>query len=304
MQPESILWVAITSVVVWIAGHIAARYHLPFWSWMRWHITCWKFQQHRKRNFKPTIVTMADYVFLLEQLRDAIIGHYKHNEKIKPKIIVHVFTMQLPSDWPLWDTARKAEDGGKTPLEDYYFNFHSFVKDGKIGSRYSVDLKRAIVIDSLSSPRGKTRFDQLKKDVNSSYFQNYIDMLHTSNADARFHTTERPWPGWMTDAVFYGVEVGNVKEWLWAVTTSFNTGEDLILLRHHRLTKSWKHEQLPLPADLKTLIDLAEEAGGRTWIVPELSTLKATPTTAEEQASVTHAVANRPSPTEGKPKKK
>jgi hypothetical protein len=273
-HPEAFLMLVLPILGAVIGSGITSYFSLRFWSWIRWKWICHEFRKHRHKPCKARIVTMEDYVFLLERLRSAIIAHYRH-KKVKPKIIVHVFTMQLPSDWPLWDTERKAEDGGMTALENYYFNFHSFLKDGKKDDgRYTVEVKRVIVVDAYSSPKGQRRYKALVRDVNKPYFAKYIEMLHLADADAVFHTTDRPWPGWLADAVFYGVDDGKTRRWLWAVTTSFNSGEDLILLRHHRLCGRDAYEHLPLPAELNTLTQLAEEAAGRTWTMHQLSTLK------------------------------
>jgi hypothetical protein len=68
--------------------------------------------------------------------------------------------------------------------------------------------------------------------------------------------------------VFYGVDVEGKRNWVWAVTTSFTTGEDFILLRLHRLTSLIgipKLKHLPLPGGIQKLEDLADKAGNEKW---------------------------------------
>lgn len=272
---------ALSGIITWFS----CRYNLRAWSCVRWNLIDALFKI--RCTWKPCrarIVTIGDYVFLLEKLRSAIIEHYEHNKKTTPKIVIHVFTMQLPGEWPLWDSEIKADDQGKTDLENYYFNFRMFLNAGHHNG-YNVEVKRVIVIDSCLSPSGIKRFEQLKSEVSSNFFDSYIKTLHNSEADAFFYKTKRPWPRWLTDAVFYGIEVDNKRRWLWAVTTSFNTDEDLILLRHHRLTMRGVPKHLPLPSGLNNLSELADKAGEISWDMKPLSELRAAGTAGQSQAT-------------------
>jgi hypothetical protein len=264
---------AILAAFAAAASWVGCRYSLRVWSCAYWKVISLRFKSRfwfRRCNAK--IVTIDDYVFLLEKLRSAIVKHFKY-KKVSPKIVIHAFTMQLPSDWPLWNSHVVADTVGKIGLEKYYFAFKDFLNAASTNG-YSVEVKRVIVIDSYKSPSGEKRLEQLQRDVNLDYCNKYINTLHNSAADAFYYLTERPWPRWLTDVVLYGLEIDGKRRWLWAVTTSFNTGEDLILLRTHRLANRKMPKHLPLPAELKTLEQLADKAGDTTWHMLTLGALK------------------------------
>lgn len=266
-HPEAFLLIVLP-LVGWLATEMASHFSIRWWSfYRRLIISCFSRYHCWRRSHHLRIVTIDDYVRLLERLRAAIVVHYKYRKE-KPAILIHVFTQQLPSDWPLWYSSVKPDLHGLTELERYHFDFKEFLERGKRGDSFTVEVKRVIVIDACTSPRGESRLQRLQKDVQASYFNDYIERLHVTKDDAYYYTTPRPWPGWLSDVVFYGVDVEGKRNWVWAVTTSFTTGEDFILLRLHRLTSLIgipKLKHLPLPGGIQKLEDLADKAGNEKW---------------------------------------
>jgi hypothetical protein len=184
--------------------------------------------------------------------------------------------MQLPRDWPLWEVDLQTALLHPTPLERYFAHFAEFKKDAD-SQLYSVRLMRVIVIDSEGSPSADSRLKDLADDVNSEYFHTYIDLLHTSEQDAYYYVHPRPWPGWLSDSVFYAIrESGTELKWLWGVTTSYNAGEDLIILRLHRLSRDRKGltRALSLPFEMYSLDELANMVEGKMLRKKVLTSLR------------------------------
>jgi hypothetical protein len=200
------------------------------------------------------VVMLDDYVALLESLRDRLVSYCAWHERQSLKICV--FTMQLPRDWPLWsDTSAASPD--KTALEQYFFNFDAFLKHTKAMNR-PADVTRIIIIEKKDSPEGRDRLRKLQEDVAAPLFDRYLHMLHIDESRARYYLHERPWPGWLTDAVFYGLEGEGGTHWLWAVTTSYNAGEDLLLLRFHRMRGRSISRRFALPWGTTSLVQLVD----------------------------------------------
>jgi hypothetical protein len=143
-----------------------------------------------------------------------------------------------------------------TPLEQYVRGFASFL------SKHATALvRRVIVIDNADSPVGMAKQKRLREDIRHNGFINYINRLHHTENDVRIWLYPRPWPGWLTDAVFYGTKTNGEEDgvdWHWAVTSSYDAQEDLIVLQLHtklgKRLKGWR----PLPAAVDTLRELVE----------------------------------------------
>jgi branched-chain amino acid transport system substrate-binding protein len=225
--------------------------------WKRWH---WGqiesfFRGRRRRANKHFLATLDDYVALLEKQRSILIRYCKaHPGNPKPVITIYVFTKQLPRDWPLWGSTDLDTQFNVTPLERYYQHFHQFLTESQ-NQPYSVELKRIIIIDSCESPGGLKRQEDLKEDISQPYFNRYISMLHHDISEAFVYRYRRPWPNWLSDAVFYGLNKSDGLEWLWGLTTSYDAGEDLIILRLHSLFGKSPSLRLPFN-DVNSLEDL------------------------------------------------
>jgi hypothetical protein len=220
----------------------------------------WKLLRRRQGQW---VVTLELYVHILERFRERTIRHCVHRNKDLSTVVVHAFTRQLPSDWPLWGAVMSEQNPGLTPLEEYYIGFKKFMKDAG-ANHHKVQVKRVIVIDgSQQSPAGKAKADRLKYDVNRrDLFNNYIAYLHPDADSAGYYIYERPWPNWMSDVVFYGTQPPDDRlRWEYAIMTSYDAGEDQILLRFLRLgVRTVPPRHLPLPAGCKSLEDLANLA--------------------------------------------
>jgi hypothetical protein len=255
-------------------AYIISRYSLGFWAWWRRHLTeaqyAWR-RQFRRR--KPLVVCLDDYVYILEKLRDSIAkrcSRISSQNGNSPEILICVYTRQLPSDWPLWGALLNPNENPQTSLERYIRDFHRFLNEASHRG-YSVSVNRVIVIDNGLSKSGIEKCLRICQDRHEPSFKRhwdtYIRYLHNNDlSGASVYWTKRPWPGWISDAVFYGVKEPNKPlRWLWGVTTSYDAGEDLVLLRLHsklnrELDGRWCNGGLVLPPGVKTLKDLANRA--------------------------------------------
>jgi hypothetical protein len=202
-----------------------------------------------------SLATLDDYVDLLDELRARLIQHIDIDPNLRIKF--YVFTTQLPRDWPLWDLSVTEATPGKTKLEDYTLNLRSFIRH-----QNSIDLKRIVIIENADSPRGQLRLRWLGDDVNNNAcFREYIDKLHKHENQALFCTYKRPWPSWLSDTVLYGLEdkTTNQSEWLWAVTTSYRPGSDLMSLQFHRMTDSTMSKKYVFPWSYHSFVTLADK---------------------------------------------
>lgn len=283
----------------WFISRLAFRFWFSAWQWWRWQgATFWFRRRMRANKSGRKIVTLKDYVDLLEKLRELIVkrcDNLQNNEK--SEITIYSYTMQLLRDWPMSEVSLEQVQQSPTPLEQYFINFDVF-KKGSETQKYDVKLKRVIVIDACEGPNGKAKLAQLIEDVsNNRYYEKYIEILHTGEADAYYYEHQRPWPGWLTDSVFYAIkEPGRSRRWLWGVTTSYNVGEDLIILRLHRLGKRKRDldENLSLPFRVSTLDELAEMADRYMRLRP-LSSLKRAASAPESGDGTARPVAEPPS---------
>lgn len=292
---------AIIGLSLWLFN----RHWLAFWQQLRWHRAAMWFWKERLFNRSGRkIVTLNDYVDILEKLRNGIVKKCNNlRGDTKPTITIYSYTMQLPSDWPLWHVDLDEVEQSPTPLERYFLSFKKFLR--AVGSNYEVSVKRIIIIDSVKSPMGQARLKALEKDVTSEYFQKYVELLHTNEDDAYYHVRQRPWPGWFTDSVFYALtEPGrNHRRWLWGVTTSYNAGEDLIILRLHHLGKKGTGvaKYLALPFPVSSMDELAEMAD--TMGAKKLGSLRGDGSTGEEisqlRTNATDEDASTPQPQQG-----
>ncbi len=196
------------------------------------------------------IVTIDDYVYLLTKMRTRAL-RLRSNKGNGTSLVMHIYTRQIPRDWPLWERQADDLESPKTPLEEYFFGFRDFVKGDH------VVLRRTIIIDASDSPRGKERLAMLRRDVESQYFDQYLDALHSGPNDAFYYCHKDTWPNWLSDVVFFGLQDEGPIRWLWGVTTSYSSGDELILMRLHRLGAKKPPKHLPLPWRLCNLDDLA-----------------------------------------------
>jgi hypothetical protein len=91
-HPEAFLLL----LFAWLGSEIASLFSLRWWSfYRRFVISCFSRYHCWRKSHHLRIVTIDDYVRLLEKLRSAIIGRYKYRTEI-PTILIHVFTQQLP----------------------------------------------------------------------------------------------------------------------------------------------------------------------------------------------------------------
>lgn len=221
----------------------------------------------RKSRREMLISTLEDYVNVLDQLRNFTVTEHARRDPAS-QIKVHIYTMQLPSEWPLWSIDHDEIEPGRNALEQYSFDFHKFLTDGNS----TAQVRRIVVIDNIMTPAGKKRMLALRRDVNSDYFDSYVNMLHGDATGARYLARRRPWPAQLSDAVFYGLtEANGRRSWLFGVTTSFNFSEDLILLRIHVLGGHRRPTWLSATG-FKSLEALAEYAGSDS--LPKMSDLK------------------------------
>jgi hypothetical protein len=257
-----------------VCAWVWSLYSLGFWAWWRRHLMEAQYACRRRfRRRKPLLVCLDDYVYILEKLRDSIAkrcARISGQDGNRPEILICVYTRQLPSDWPLWGASINPNENSQSALERYVRDFHNFLNEANHRG-YSVSVRRVIVIDNGRSERGIEKCQRIGKDRYDQMFgrhwNTYVQYLHNNDlSGAWVYWTERPWPGWTSDAVFYGIrEPGKPLRWLWGVTTSYDLGEDLVLLRLHcklnrELRGRWRDGGLVLPAGVKTLEDLANRA--------------------------------------------
>jgi lysine 2,3-aminomutase len=221
------------------------------------------------------IAQLYDYVALLTDFRNKLEEYCDRNEGTTP--VVFVFTRQLPSDWPLWGNTPSANLVDEMPLEKYARKFQEFLERSRLKYGQSQDslggavaeqksgvlIRRVIVLDNVNSPAGRERQAQLVRDAGSGEpFDGYVNRLHTSKNDIWVWEYDRPWPGWLTDVAFYGVvkNPNRLPQWFWAVTSSYQVQEDLIVLQlhHSRGIRKCSHEWQPLPGNCESLNDLAD----------------------------------------------
>lgn len=264
------LILALITVVLTAA---ARRFSLRVWATLS---TIAERAEFRSRvwvnRFGLRVVTLDDYVALLESLRERLVRYCAWHEHHRVKVFV--LTMQLPRDWPLWSKTAAATSPDKTALEQYFFNFDGFLRKTK-GAKRDAEVTRIIVIENKDSPGGQERFRKLREDVGADLFDRYLHMLHLDESRACYYLHERPWPGWLTDAVFYGLEGDGGTHWLWAVTTSYNAGEDLLLLRFHRMRRRAISKRFALPWGTSSLVELVESLP--TIDTPSLVSLRGGP---------------------------
>ena len=248
-----------------------------YWFWKRY----WWYRMDlwlRRKTGKVSqyrLTTLDIYVILLEWQRKIITNKCHRidtpDTKRKPKITVYIFTKQLPRNWHLWGDEDADLRYDITPLEKYFKHFKQFLTDCS-SKELEVKLKRVIIIDSCESPNGKERKTQLTEDVKSDYFEKYLDNLHNKSDEAFVYYHKRPFPSWLSDAVFYAITTHYVsQEWLWGISTSFDTGEDLITLEMFKLFGKKKERRLPF-SDIETLEELASKMD--TMPLTKLSELK------------------------------
>ena len=106
------------------------------------------------------------------------------------------------------------------------------------------------------------RLRWLCEDVkNTTCFEEYIEKLHKSGDQALFCTYKRPWPSWLSDTVLYGLKdnVTKQSEWLWAVTTSYRPGSDLMSLQFHRMTERTMSDKYVFPWAYRSFVQLADK---------------------------------------------
>jgi len=265
-----IIGVVVVGVCTWFWN----RNSFGFWAWWRWHLTEAQYAWRRQfRRHRPLVACLDEYVYILEKLRDSIAkrcAHIPAQDGQRPEILIHIYTRQLPSDWPLWGASINPNENPQTALERYVRDFHSFLNQSN-NCGYSVSVRRVIVIDN---GRSKSSIEKCRRICADRYdpmlrqhWKTYVQYLHNNDlSGALVYWTERPWPGWISDVVFYGIrESGKPLRWLWGVTTSYDAGEDFVLLRLHckldrKLDRQWRIGALVLPTGMNTLEDLANRA--------------------------------------------
>lgn len=277
--------IAAAAIVCLVAGWWS-RHNLGFWRRWQWiYITIKYFCLRRIRRHKPLVVCLDEYVYILEKLRESIVKRCAHipiQNDTRPEILIYVYTKQLPSDWPLWKASIDENEHPQNALERYIRDFHTFLKQGTRRG-YSAKVRRVIVIDNGGSEDSKEKCERIRRDTCDEtlkeHWKTYLSYLHNDDVSgATVYWTERPWPGWISDAVFYGIrEPGKTLLWLWGITTSYDTGEDLILLRLHRklnrkLDGGWCSGALVLPTGVKTLEQLANRADDYPGVALPIST--------------------------------
>lgn len=220
---------------------------------------------HRRRWRHLRICCLNDYIEMIAILRDEIeercsclnsaSAAKKATDKFVP--VVFVFTRQLPSDWPLWGSEDSPNHKADTPLEIYVRGFFDFVKRNP-----RVQLRRVIVIDNAGSPLADRKLKRLQNDIAHKGFRRYLEKLHKNDeSNVWIWRYDRPWPAWLTDTVFLGVLRDGAElhdtEWYWAVSSSYDAQEDLIVLQLHAQLKRQLEQWRPLPAAKETLSELA-----------------------------------------------
>lgn len=267
---------AIIALLVGALGVLLVQWfshrRLTIWACWHWRLARIGYTMRRIfRRHKPLVTCIDEYVYILDSLRNRLVKRCEHIRGKPtdplPQIIVCVYTRQLPSDWPLWGKSIDVTTSPQTALEEYVRGFHKFLNEAN-DLRYDVQVNRVIVIDNGRTNRGIEKCKRLIEDCNSGTpFDTYMKFLHGPKTDsAQVFWTERPWPGWLSDAVIYGIkEPGKTLRWLWGVTTSYDAGEDLILLRLHRTLNrtfdgNFHSGALRLPEGVETLRDLAARA--------------------------------------------
>jgi hypothetical protein len=215
-------------------------------------------------NSNRFIGSLKDYVYVLELMREEAIDICSNWDEPAP-LKIHVCTMQGLSDWPLWDTSDVDQLRGGGPLQIYTSKFNDFIERNRESS-YKPSVKRAIVVDNYGSSTSHNRLRDLKEDVNDDAFHRYIESIHTSEEDARIMLSEYPWPIWMSDIVFYGIEHPKTGEqnWLWAAATSYQGNrDDVISIRLLDLNEK-TNSSLPFPNNFNSLNNLANHIGMST----------------------------------------
>lgn len=242
----------LAALYAWLSPRFREFLQFQQSQWWFWGAIKW-------RRLNQKCVTLDLYVEILEHFRESLIRRYARNGPT-PTLYVHAITRQLPRHWPLWGIDL-TDVAGRTPLEEYFSGFHQFITtETSRKHNYKVSVQRTIVIDNCNGTTGEERLRQLKEDASLSSINTYIERLHCTPNDAFYCLYPRPWPNWLSDVVFYGVQLDNSDlTWIYAIATSYDAGEDLILLRLYKLkrrTQVPKH--LILPNQIKVLEDLAE----------------------------------------------
>lgn len=254
----NIVTLIITGIItIIVSSYLLRRFKYSLWKRWRWNQIESFFRRRRRKANKHFLATLDDYVALLERQRSILINYCikAKPSNTKPTITIYVFTKQLPRNWPLWGSTDLDTQFNVTPLERYYQHFHQFLIESP-NQPYNVELKRIIIIDSCESPDGIKKLEDLREDKTQQYFNRYIYMLHHNISEAFVYRYRRPWPNWLSDAVFYGfTKSDGRREWLWGLTTSYDAGEDLIILRLHSLFGKEPSLRLPFN-DVDSLEDL------------------------------------------------
>ena len=162
------LLIAIGTLIIsglsFLGARLSYTHFLKFWQSFQWRRSLIWFWKARRSTHKRHIVSLGEYVTILERQRQAIVDRCeKRGHGDTPTIVIYSYTMQLPRDWPLWEVELDQMLQRGTPLEQYFRGFRNFVVAK--GPKYDVKLKRVIVIDSSESPRGRSRQQELEDDV-------------------------------------------------------------------------------------------------------------------------------------------
>ncbi len=244
-----VLGVGIPAIITAILVRYIPAFRVHNWAWRTWilHFRCGFFFRQRKSRRNARIICLEEYVGELTSTLNKLTSFARAVGTNECVIVVKVFTMQLPSDWPLWFiNATQRETLETTPLGRYILKFKDFVAGtgDYVGIRSNVT--RCIVIDNYGSPTkaGEGRLSQLRKDVREDWYQSYSELLHGADDEQAFHLMyDKPWPGWLTDSVFFGIKMvdnhssDNPTKWLYGFTTSYNPGEDVLIYRYHYLPR-------------------------------------------------------------------
>lgn len=259
-----------------VISAVAVRFIPPlrkrFWEWKTWIVHFrWGFFFRQKRSRRHArIICLEEYVEELELARDKLVSLVRKLGTKKCEILVSVYTMQLPSDWPLW--FRGADDPSKlqtTPLGRYIVGFRNFVEGKGLYEGINVQVRRCIVIDNCGSPTksGDAKLEQLKRDVKADWYASYWQFLHGADSNHAFYMPyDKPWPGWLSDSVFFGYRIiddvkGNEpSRWIWGFATSYNPGEDVLIYRYHYLPRPG-HTPKDLPEGVSSIADIPINPG-------------------------------------------
>lgn len=248
-------------------GYITYQFRrFPFFlSWCHTLVRGWAVIWCRRRYRHMRLVYLEDYVYILEQFRERLVRFCDAQKKKDDRPTIHIFvcTRQLPGDWPL-DNIEPHLD--KTPLEEYAWNFQQFCR-GSRERNYDVDIKRAIIMDNAGTEKGKERSNKLRDSLSKDVFRNYIKYLHESDKDCLVLNHARPWPSWLSDTVFYGITAKTIeKTWLWAITSTYDPAEDLVVVQQHRkLKRKLPKSCLPLPGSTPNLYELVSRLSSCTF---------------------------------------